>query len=45
MFFTTCKFITACCDKNVIHDSMIQKKGGGGRKKLYDDVAYYSTSY
>jgi hypothetical protein len=47
--FSRHKFIMARCDKNVIHDSTIQKKkaggGGCGRKKLYDDVAHYSTSY
>jgi hypothetical protein len=40
--FTTCKFVMACCDKNLISDSTIQKKKR--KKKLYGDVARYSTS-
>ncbi len=28
-FFIACKFVTTCCDKNVICDSTIQKKRGG----------------
>jgi len=39
-FFTTCKFVITCHDKNVIYDSTIPKK-----KRLYDGVACYSTSY
>ncbi len=36
IFFMACKFVMACCDKNVI-DSMIQEKK---KKRLYDDMAY-----
>jgi len=41
IFFHACKFVTSCCDENVLHDSTIrgEKKE---KKKLYDDVA---TSY
>jgi hypothetical protein len=41
IFFTRCNFVMACCEKNMIFDSMTQNKIW---KMSYDDVAFYSTS-
>jgi hypothetical protein len=38
----------ACCEKNIIHDFMIWEKKNRKKKtktNLYDDIAFYFTSY
>jgi hypothetical protein len=48
----TGNFVMACHDKNEIHDSMIfffktkqNQTKPNQKKKLYDDMVHYSTSY
>jgi hypothetical protein len=43
IFFTTCKFVMACHDNNVISNSTIYEKKIKGKKK--DDMVCYSMSY